>query len=415
MGNEMNSANKRDSNITDSSYEESHERSYEAYRGKSLPEGYTPYKNQVNEAEYDRYSSVYSTNPLTNEKLCLCSRRKYHCTLGFSLTTSNRYSHFVTNLFFKDPYSVSAKRFERVIKNCIFFSIQISICVFIFLAGIVVLVICVDGQCSQRCEDICANGYCVDQICICNNGFVQTGNVCEVLYCDNKIPCYNGGTCQGSLCQCNQDNNITKYHGPSCDMPRACEGNPCQNRGVCIPTILSDSTESFSCDCDIGFSGFFCEFKSPNDHLFFLSTPAKYFGANSSQSSYLFVNDKGKLEDTSYRLDERIGENSGAYRSCSVMLNGEAIIFGGNHGMSTNINSQISVVYACGSPPVRRLGNLPFNFTSGACGTFMFIDSQTILLCFSNANERRKCWSLRRRNASLLSSINNFVFENEFV
>ena len=76
--NEMNSADKRDSNITDSSYEESHERSYEAYRGKSLPDGYTPYKNrsQANEAEYDRYSSVYSENPLKNEKLCLCSRRK---------------------------------------------------------------------------------------------------------------------------------------------------------------------------------------------------------------------------------------------------------------------------------------------------------------------------------------------------
>ena len=83
--NEMNSAYQRDSNITDSSNEESHERSYGEYRGKPLPEGYTAYKNrsQVNEAVYDRYGSVYSENPLQKEKLCLCSRRKYHCDLDW--------------------------------------------------------------------------------------------------------------------------------------------------------------------------------------------------------------------------------------------------------------------------------------------------------------------------------------------
>ena len=83
--NEMDSAHQRDTNITYFSNEESQERSYESYRGKNLPEGYTAYKNrsQVNEAEYDRYSSVYSEKPLKNEKLCLCSRRKYHCTLDW--------------------------------------------------------------------------------------------------------------------------------------------------------------------------------------------------------------------------------------------------------------------------------------------------------------------------------------------
>ena len=79
--------------------------------------------------------------------------------------------------------------------------------------------------------------------------------------------------------------------------------------------------------------------------MFFFSTPAKYFGANSSQSSYLVLNGIGELQDTriaSGLYDDFIGENSGAYKSCSVMLNGEAIIFGGNHGISTNIISQVS-------------------------------------------------------------------------
>ena len=96
--------------------------------------------------------------------------------------------------------------------------------------------------------------------------------------------------------------------------------------------------KTFSCNCDSGFTGYFCEFKSSDDDLFFLSTPAKYFGANSSQSNYFVLNSMGKYED----YNVVIGENSGAYRSCSVMFNGEAIIFGGNHGIPTSINSQVS-------------------------------------------------------------------------
>ena len=38
-----------------------------------------------------------------------------------------------------------------------------------------------------------------------------------------------------------------------------------------------------------------------------------------------------------------IGENSGAYRSCSTMVNGEAVIFGGNHEEPTNINRQVNI------------------------------------------------------------------------
>ena len=69
-------------------------------------------------------------------------------------------------------------------------------------------------------------------------------NECKVLYCDENTPCYNGGICVGAICQCDQDNNnITKYHGPSCDMPAACDGNPCHNGGECSSEILSDSTE----------------------------------------------------------------------------------------------------------------------------------------------------------------------------
>ena len=56
----------------DVSVDETEEGSYEKYRPKNLPEGYTPYKDtgQVNEVIYDQYNSVYSTSerPDTGKK-----------------------------------------------------------------------------------------------------------------------------------------------------------------------------------------------------------------------------------------------------------------------------------------------------------------------------------------------------------
>ena len=62
---------------------------------------------------------------------------------------------------------------------------------------------------------------------------------------------------------------------------------------------------------------------------------------------------------------------------------------------------------------VKRLGDLPFDFESGTCGTFMIENLPAILLCF-NINEGRKCRSLTRRNSGALSDINDFVFDSEF-
>ena len=63
---------------------------------------------------------------------------------------------------------------------------------------------------------------------------------------------------------------------------------------------------------------------------------------------------------------------------------------------------------------VKRLGDLPFDFSIGACGTFVIESLTTILLCFEKSDERRKCRSLKRKNDGPLSSVNNFVFDTEF-
>ena len=65
---------------------------------------------------------------------------------------------------------------------------------------------------------------------------------------------------------------------------------------------------------------------------------------------------------------------------------------------------------------MRRLGDLPFDFTIGSCGTFIINNLLTILLCFSGSTEPKRCRTLTRKNNELLSSINfeDFIFEDEF-
>ena len=72
---------------------------------------------------------------------------------------------------------------------------------------------------------------------------------------------------------------------------------------------------------------------------------------------------------------------------------------------------KISVVSEC---TVKRLGDLPFDFNIGSCGTFIIDSLTTILLCFSWTNDRRSCRSLTRRNNGPLSNIEDFVFDAEF-
>ena len=89
--NESSIVEKRESNDSEiskeDSYEVSDEGNYENYRRKSLPEGYTPYRNasQANELVYDRYNSVYEAceQPRQGEKLCFCFKKKFYCEIGW--------------------------------------------------------------------------------------------------------------------------------------------------------------------------------------------------------------------------------------------------------------------------------------------------------------------------------------------
>ena len=64
---------------------------------------------------------------------------------------------------------------------------------------------------------------------------------------------------------------------------------------------------------------------------------------------------------------------------------------------------------------VKRLGDLPFDFHAGTCGTFMIGSLPIILLCFYfNEGRSKTCRSLTRRNDGTLSYIEDFAFDFEF-
>ena len=108
---------------------------------------------------------------------------------------------------------------------------------------------------GERCEiNLCESIDCKNGgICVVNTGGSAKaecscpdntgGETCEHLSCDNDIPCYNDGTCNGETCLCSQENGIANYYGVSCDMPAACNGNPCQNGGTCAGKTQSDGTQ----------------------------------------------------------------------------------------------------------------------------------------------------------------------------
>ena len=230
---------------------------------------------------------------------------------------------------------------------------------------------CQTEICGSVCEDCQNGGICLIEViggivtprCDCSSNFEDGTLQCLAYNLTSNVnwqlPCYNGacGGTDNAICQCNQENGKAKYYGENCDMPVACNGNPCQNGGECTATTQANDTQdcsiinllyffhksllkpckAFECSCVDGFDGIFCEYKLEADHLLFISTTVNDFENR--------FNDKLVFDLTGRLVDESasIGENSGAYRSCSTMVNGEAVIFGGNHKSPTNITRQVNI------------------------------------------------------------------------
>ena len=164
----------------------------------------------------------------------------------------------------------------------------------------------------------------------------------------------------------------------------------------------------FECSCIDGFTGDFCEFKTEQDHLLFVDYK-------------LVFNADGRMIEENAILEQQVE----VWGSCSTILNGQAIIFGGS-GRTSNIYRQVHFIKICiglkyhpfqisvvSDCTVKRLGDLPFDFNEGTCGTFMIESLPTILLCFDWYVER-KCRSLTKRNDGALSDIKDFAFDSEF-
>ena len=78
-----------------------------------------------------------------------------------------------------------------------------------------------------------------------------------------------------------------------------------------------------------------CENKLASDHLLFIRTSKSDF--------YDEIDEKLIFDTNGNKVDESltIGERSGAFESCSVVLNGEPIIFGGDSLGDPDISRQV--------------------------------------------------------------------------
>ena len=78
----------------------------------------------------------------------------------------------------------------------------------------------------------------------------------------------------------------------------------------------------FECSCADGFTGDFCEFKTEQNQLLYI------------RNFDLIYNDEGEQLEKSFIFDDASYEGS-----CFTMLNGEAVIFGGEWN---DISSQVT-------------------------------------------------------------------------
>ena len=152
----------------------------------------------------------------------------------------------------------------------------------------------------------------------------------------NEGTCFDDGGTDKFYCDC-----VISFDGERCERLAACDGNLCHNGGTCTTTSQADSQlgliifrrtvlnkimmkpdKIFECSCADGFTGDFCEFKTEQDHLLFVGG---YWNNFELEKLDLVLNADGRLIAENAVIDEQVE----VYASCSTMLNGEAIIFGG--------------------------------------------------------------------------------------
>jgi len=119
----------------------------------------------------------------------------------------------------------------------------------------------------------------------------------------------------------------------------------------------------------------------------------------------------GSLTEVEFSFSDQ----TGAYGSCSTVINGKSIILGGDNDHS--FKNQISLVKDC---RLTRIGSLPFTFNFGACNTFQNSDGiSRALLCFgydgrSNCHRFLKClkyyfpnWVFSFDGTSVISTVSS--------
>ena len=106
------------------------------------------------------------------------------------------------------------------------------------------------------------------------------------------------------------------------------------------------------------------------------STSDKIFIVHNNEGNVpVLFDDSGAVAEVNQFKFE---QGTGSFRSCSAVINGRMLIFGGLIGYTYDVK-QISEVKSCS---ITRIGDLPMDFYYGACNTFTSSGTEEVLLCF---------------------------------
>merc|ERR1712131_204815 len=247
---------------------------------------------------------------------------------------------------------------------------------------------CPDEDLGTRCQSICETEYlecsvaCSDADCLLECGRIFSN--CS-LDCPCAEHCPNGcNGCLNPICVCGgnsspqNENNLTSCKQQESIQLGDCVIN-CKNDQLCRQQCLEFFDTSYAdCPCQDN-----CPFGCPCDSYACEPDEKSVLVLNTRSSSnqpVLIGFNGGEITE----LEFTMGANTDVYHSCSATLNGEMFLFGGYDSFT----KQISKINGCS---LELIGQLPFDFERGGCGTFLFPEPR-IMLCFGRMY-KGKCTS----------------------
>jgi len=266
-----------------------------------------------------------------------------------------------------------------------------------------------DEEIRAHCENQCELEYvdcasaCSDTNCLIECGRALTDCIYD---CPCNTNCPDGCSgCPNPVCVCGENSTTPQNEEnlEKCKLEKSIDLGQCiidcKNDESCKQSCVNLFEAQYeSCPCQDD-----CRFGCPCDSFNCQPDKKSVLVLNTSLSSNkpVLIKFDGGVEE---KLDFTMGTDTSALRSCSATLNGESFVFG---GYGTPQNKQISKIEGCS---LKRIGELPVEFGTVACGTYLFDGKERVMLCFP-LSDKKKCYSYNGEGYTIHPNAVNDYYE----